>query len=201
MVLRAGEDETPGSVIGKIGRETAPGKLGRWISSAIEDRNGKGEDVHLQVTSSVLYRALKAVITAGGNLEDKGALLAIPKWQRMESKKNNATFALADMTFRLMPATFSWDAEATTMSVGKDTPVNKLAGAIANELRSKGQVNVRGIGSEPVTKSLKAAIKSREYLQQQDDPQAIVGCSPVFEDLHINEGNTTSALKLRIVKL
>eukprot|EP00420_Gonyaulax_spinifera_P028939 CAMPEP_0197891908 /NCGR_PEP_ID=MMETSP1439-20131203/29864_1 /TAXON_ID=66791 /ORGANISM="Gonyaulax spinifera, Strain CCMP409" /LENGTH=303 /DNA_ID=CAMNT_0043512047 /DNA_START=62 /DNA_END=974 /DNA_ORIENTATION=- len=182
-----------------VGETTVPGKLATWIGNSISANDGNGEDVHVRALSRVVYKAVKAVLFAARDLEDDGALLAVPEWKTVRNKADGKNFVVTDMTFRMMPPSFSWDAQAMTLKAGKDTLPEKLAGAIAKQLRIKGQVNVRGIGREAVTRAMSAVIKSAEFLQQADHPKAIVGISPVFETLaRVGTSEKADLVKLRI---
>jgi len=183
-------------VLATVGKESRYQKIGRWLKSRLVERECDGEDVHMQALGDRIYRALQAVIVASKELEDRGLLMALPEWEKSD---RNST--VVDMSFRVLQTPKPWDAGVQQLLVGRKTNAYKLAGAIAESLRMKGQAFVTAIGSVPATIALKAVLKSQAYLREEDGT-ARVGCVP---DLIKEQGEmwntTTFSLSLRIMKL
>ena len=73
-----------------------------------------------------------------------------------------------------------------TLKCRGDTPIQKLAGAIANNLRSGNDVCVSVIGAPVLNQAIKAVIVARKYLKKDENPFDLV-VQPSFEIKSLND--------------
>jgi len=186
------------SAIASVGFKPNTGKIGKWLSSRLEERDGDGEDVHLKARGDRIYPAMKAIIVAAGHLKDRGPLMAFPEWAKSGPEKHT----VVDMSFRFVQTPEPLGDGAQVRIVGRDTDMHRLAGAIAADLRMNGHTKLMGAGAVSVSTALKAVLTSQVYLREEDYSTR-VGCVPGFEyDVpRPREEGTMTAFSLHVMRI
>lgn len=78
--------------------------------------------------------------------------------------------------------------EAQVLKVKSTSPVNKVAGAIAEMVREGKQVEIHAIGAGAINQSIKALATARGYVATNG---LNLYCIPAFVDLKIEEADRT----------
>jgi stage V sporulation protein S len=87
--------------------------------------------------------------------------------------------------------------ETVTLKVASSSDPKSVAGAIANSVREKKQVEIIAMGPSAVNQTMKAIAIAREYLSNES---VDILCRPEFMHIDI-EGQQKSAIKFIIVTM
>lgn len=88
----------------------------------------------------------------------------------------------------------------TTLKASGNTQIQKLAGAIAGNIRQEGAVQISLVGASALNQALKACIVARRFLKDDETPSDIV-IQPEFMMQNFSEPSTNESREVTTILL
>ena len=88
----------------------------------------------------------------------------------------------------------------TTLKASGNTQIQKLAGAIAGNIRQEGSVQISLVGASALNQAIKACIVARRFLKDDENPSDIA-IQPEFLMQNFSEPESTEAREVTTIML